>query len=229
METKLLCHIKDLRVDRGNREVLNSVNLTIERGSPYAIVGESGSGKTTLLLTMTGLIRPTGGAVLYHSKELHSIAVPKRASLFGLVFQDYQLFPHLTALENLMLAPRLRKLAINETQARNLLESLGVGSLADRLPANMSGGQKQRIAIARSLLLKPEVLYLDEPSAALDEKTTLQLADLLTELNKSIQIVAVSHDRPFLSRFAKRGIRMQSGKVVADGLLSEILPEKGVT
>ena len=218
-----LCSTEALQVKRGGREVLSKVNFSLERGGPFAIVGTSGSGKTTLLYSLTGLLKPSAGKIWYGDQELANLTRPERASRFGLVFQDYQLFSHLTAIENLMLAPRLRKLPVTLDRASELLARLGVNDLAHRYPADLSGGQKQRVAIARSLLLEPEVLFLDEPSAALDEKTSLELADLLAGLNEKSQIVAVSHDRPFLAAFCTRGVRMDCGRIDREGTVNEIL------
>jgi len=215
----LPCLVRGLKVSRARQTILHSLDLDIARGPPFAIVGESGSGKTTLLSALTGLLSYDSGSIYYGPAELASLNVRDRSLTFGLVFQDYQLFPHLTCLDNLLLAPRLRKLPIDEGKAKSLLEDLGVGSLALRFPQQLSGGQKQRVAIARSLLLEPAILFLDEPSAALDEKTTLELAELLSTLNKISQIVVVSHDRPFLSHFTSRGIRLENGKVAAEGSL----------
>lgn len=219
-----LMSAKNLVVRLGDRLVLDSVNLEIERGAPFAIVGESGSGKTTLLSSLCGLRLPDQGSITYGLRPLNEMPSAERASHFGLVFQDYQLFPHLTALDNLLLAPRLRRMPITESTATQLLEELGVGSLHNRFPHQLSGGQKQRIAIARSLILAPSILFLDEPSAALDEKTTHELAALLARLNEKSQIVAVSHDRSFLDHVAGRGIRLEQGKIVAAGSLKVLFP-----
>lgn len=218
-----LCSTHALQVKRGGRTVLRDVNFKLQRNGPYAIVGTSGSGKTTLLYALTGLLKPSSGKIRYGERELTDLSGPERASRYGLVFQDYQLFPHLTAIDNLLLAPRLRKLPVDRDQACQLLGRLGVQDLADRYPADLSGGQKQRVAIARSLLLEPKILFLDEPSAALDEKTSLELAELLAGLNEKSQIVAVSHDRPFLAAFCTRGIRMNHGRIDREGTVDEIL------
>ena len=218
-----LCSTHGLQVKRGGREVLRKVDFKLERNGPYAIVGTSGSGKTTLLYALTGLLNPSSGKIRYGDQELADLSRPERASRYGLVFQDYQLFPHLTVIENLLLAPHLRKLPVFKEQACDLLGRLGVSSLAERYPSDLSGGQKQRVAIARSLLLEPQILFLDEPSAALDEKTSLELAELLAGLNEKSQIVAVSHDRPFLAAFCTGGIRMNQGWIDREGTVEEIL------
>lgn len=221
--TQPLCSVKNLEIWRGHNKVINSIDLQIVRGDPFAIVGESGSGKTTLLNAMTGLLPNFQGTVFYHEHEVRSLSFSERASLFGLVFQDYQLFPHLSVLDNIMLAPNVRDLPITRESAIDLLDNLGIKDLHMRFPHQISGGQKQRVAIARSLILSPQILFLDEPSAALDEKTTEQLAKLLLKLNEKIQIVIVSHDQLFLRLCCSEGIQMQSGKITATGPLKNIL------
>jgi len=220
-----LCLVQNLKVIRKGRIILDSISLELTRGEPFAIVGESGSGKTTLLSAMAGLFSVDEGTVFYQGKEVQSLTFSERASFFGLVFQDYQLFPHLSVLENLLIAPRVRMLSITRDNALELLESLGILDLADRYPKEISGGQKQRVAIARSLILKPQILFLDEPSAALDEKTTKQLASLLLSLNKKIQIIAISHDLNFLRSCCSRGILLHEGKVKASGSLDSVLQD----
>jgi ABC-type sulfate/molybdate transport systems ATPase subunit len=207
-----LLRVEGVSVMRGGRPVLNDLNLEIERGSgPFAIIGESGSGKTTLLYCVTGLMKYDRGDISISGKNLNQIPQNERANHVGLVFQDYQLFPHLTVLENIELAPRLSGVLKNSNSALSLLQSLRIETLANRLPHELSGGQKQRVAIARSIILEPDVLFLDEPSAALDEKTTLELAELLKVLNKRTQIVIVSHDRLFVEACCDRGISLEGG------------------
>ncbi len=219
---ELPCKISDLSVSLRGKGILHGISFELGRGEPFAIVGKSGSGKTTLLYALTGLLEPASGSVTYGGKPVLSLDPSERAGVYGLVFQDYQLFPHLTAMDNLMLAPRLRKLAIGEEKAASLLEELGLGGLGGRYPSELSGGQKQRVAIARSLLLEPSYLFLDEPSAALDERSSEDLAKLLKRLNERSQVVAVSHDRAFLEHLAGRGIRMEEGKIAKHGSLRDL-------
>lgn len=209
---------------RGGALALKGVSLRVERGSPYALVGASGSGKTTLLLCAAGLLPSDEGSIRIRGERASALDPRARARLVGLVFQDYQLFPHLTCIENVCLAPRLRGAAEIERDARALLGELGVAELAGRRPHELSGGQKQRVAIARSLILEPALLFLDEPSAALDEKATAELAALLLRLNARSQIVVVSHDRPFVERACSRGARLSAGEVAAEGDLGDLFP-----
>lgn len=221
--TPSLCSVKNLEIWRGHNKIIDSIDLEFSRGEPFAIVGESGSGKTTLLSAMTGLLQNYKGTIFYQQHEVRSMSFSERASRYGLVFQDYQLFPHLSILENILLAPQVRGLPINRENAIKLLVDLGIEDLQLRFPHQISGGQKQRVAIARSLILSPQILFLDEPSAALDEKTTIKLANLLTKLNEKIQIVIVSHDKLFLRSCCDKGIQLKAGKIAATGPLNNIL------
>lgn len=218
-----LLHVEALTVFRGKRKVLDRVSLNVPHGEPYAIVGESGSGKTTLLYAITGLLPMSEGTVEIRGHRIGMLSARERAKLFGLVFQDYQLFPHLSVWENVGLAPSLHGNDGAKELAKRLLEELRIEKLASRYPHELSGGQKQRVAIARSLVLEPSVLFFDEPSAALDAKTSDELALLLRELSQRTQIVVVSHDIAFIERACTRGARMASGRIVREGALAEIL------
>lgn len=213
-------------VRRGGRRILDGLSLEIERGDPFAIVGESGSGKTTLLYAATGLLPIESGRIAILGRTLESMGQRERSRLLGLVFQDYQLFPHLTARENVLLAPTLQGLQGAEARADHLFEELRIGELADRRPHEMSGGQKQRVAIARSLVLEPSVLFFDEPSAALDGKTSDELADLLLAINRRTQTIVVSHDTSFIERCCARGIRLDDGRITAQGDIQTIMQHR---
>lgn len=214
--------VEDVRVRRGGRRVLDGLSLTIDRGEPFAIVGESGSGKTTLLYAVAGLIPLEAGTVEIGGRRLADLGHRERARSFGLVFQDYQLFPHLTVRENVLLAPRLHGREAAET-AQRLFEELRIDGLEDRRVHELSGGQRQRVAIARSLVLEPRLVFFDEPSAALDARTSDDLAELLRTINRRTQIVAVSHDVPFIERCCGRGIRLDAGRIVQEGGVDALL------
>lgn len=215
--------VEALTVWRGRRKVLDRVSLEIPHGEPYAIVGESGSGKTTLLYAITGLLPITDGKVAIRGHRVSALSARERAKLFGLVFQDYQLFPHLSVWENVMLAPKLHGNQGAEELAKRLLEELRIDMLASRYPHELSGGQKQRVGIARSLVLEPSVLFFDEPSAALDAKTSDELAWLLREISLLTQVIVVSHDVAFIERCCTRGARIASGRLIREGALEAIL------
>ncbi|PKN56025.1 MAG: hypothetical protein CVU56_18300 [Deltaproteobacteria bacterium HGW-Deltaproteobacteria-14] len=214
--------IRGLTVVRSGAPILEGFDLVVPRGGPYAIVGESGAGKTTLLMALLGLLPPAAGTVRVSGRDITGLPPRRRAELAGLVFQDYQLFPHLTVLDNVTLAPRLHGRADPEATARVLLDDLGLGDLADRYPHALSGGQRQRVAIARSLALAPEVLFFDEPTAALDPRTTGDLAALLDRLNATSQVVVVSHDWPFLEGACPHGALLERGRLAAEGPLESL-------
>jgi cystine transport system ATP-binding protein len=215
--------VQGLVVRRGGRPVVDHVALTVTAGSPFAIVGRSGSGKTTLLLALAGLLVPEEGVIRIASTPLAELAPRARAQRVGMVFQDHQLFPHLSARANVSLAPRLAGRRDADDQATALLAELGLAGLEERRPHELSGGQRQRVAIARSLALQPRLILFDEPSAALDPRTTRDFAALLGRLVERTQVIIVSHDLPFVEQCCDRGIRMEGGRVAAEGALAEIV------
>lgn len=219
---ELVLEVRGLRVERGGRAILDGFDLCIERGEPFAIAGPSGSGKTTLLFAVAGLSRPEGGTIEVGGVSLDGLAPRERAERVGIVFQDYQLFPHLTAIQNACLAPALHGLEGHEARVAELFEQLGLAELGGRAPHELSGGQKQRVAIARTLALRPEVVLFDEPSAALDPSTTDELARILRRLSHETQVIVVSHDLPFLERCCTRGVRLEEGRVAASGTVADI-------
>lgn len=222
LEENPLCLVRDLKVSIKSNVLLSDLNLVIEKGDPFAIVGSSGAGKTTLLHSLTGLIHYDVGEIFYSGNNLRLLSLAERANYFGLVFQDYQLFPHLTILDNLKIAFDSRNIPLNMNDVLQLIDELNIIDFLNRYPFELSGGQKQRVAIGRSLLLKPKILFLDEPSAALDDKTSKELALLLRRLNRHTQIVVVSHDRPFLNEFIGDGIRLEQGKIIQAGPLPSL-------
>lgn len=205
--------IKNLSVYQRSNLILENVSFSIARGDPFAIVGESGSGKSTLLMTALGLITPESGQVQICKLDIARLTPSARAHLAGLVFQDFQLFPHLSVIQNIELAPRYHRLPMSAEKAQELLEHLNIASLKDRYIHELSGGQKQRVAIARSLILEPKILFFDEPSSALDPETTRDLAVLLKNINEKTQVVIVSHDRNFIDACCTRGIRLKDKKL----------------
>lgn len=214
MENKApLLSIKNLSFLRRDQIILNNLDFDIPKGSPFALVGESGSGKTTLLFIMAALLKATEGWVEIEGKKLDRMSARERAQTLGIVFQDYQLFPHLSVMENLVLAPEVHFITGIQEKAEQLLADLSIPTLANRYPFELSGGQKQRVAIARTLMLSPRVLLLDEPSAALDMQTSQDLAELLLGLSDKMQVVVVSHDLPFIQGFCSRVAKMKNGNV----------------
>jgi putative ABC transport system ATP-binding protein len=205
---------------------LTEATLDIRAGEVALIEGPSGSGKTTLISILGLLLRPTSGEVWIEGRNVATLGErqlpPLRARNFGFVFQGFNLFPALTALDNVAMAIEMKDPNAKDPrgEARRLLDLVGLGPRAHHLPADLSGGQKQRVAIARALGGNPPILVGDEPTAALDTKTALSVMELLRELASSHgrAVVVVTHD-PRLERFADRVIRVEDGRI-AEGALS---------
>ncbi len=180
--------------------VLKEVSFSVQAGSSQAIVGPSGSGKTTLLGLCAGLDEPTSGSVLLNGLALESLDESRRAGVrnrwVGFVFQNFQLIPTLTALENVMVPLELRNEKNIEPRARDLLEKVGLAERASHYPIQLSGGEQQRVAIARAFINEPKILFVDEPTGNLDGETSDHVAELLFELNREAgtTLVMVTHD-----------------------------------
>lgn len=200
-------------------EVLKGVSETIQRGEKVAIIGPSGSGKSTFLRCLNLLERPTSGEIWFEGdcisdKGADINAVRQR---MGMVFQHFNLFPHLTILDNIMLAPgqlkRMDKPAA-EAKAMELLERIGLADKAKAYPATLSGGQKQRIAIVRALAMNPEVMLFDEPTSALDPEMVGEVLDLIRELAEAgMTMVIVTHEMGFAREVASRVLFMDEGEI----------------
>ena len=200
-------------------EVLKGVSETIQRGEKVAIIGPSGSGKSTFLRCLNLLERPTSGEIWFEgdcisNKGADINAVRQR---MGMVFQHFNLFPHLTILDNIMLAPvqlkRMDKPAA-EAKAMELLERIGLADKAKAYPATLSGGQKQRIAIVRALAMNPEVMLFDEPTSALDPEMVGEVLDLIRELAEAgMTMVIVTHEMGFAREVASRVLFMDEGEI----------------
>lgn len=200
-------------------EVLKGVSETIQRGEKVAIIGPSGSGKSTFLRCLNLLERPTSGEIWFEGdcisdKGADINAVRQR---MGMVFQHFNLFPHLTILDNIMLAPvqlkRMDKPAA-EVKAMELLERIGLADKAKAYPATLSGGQKQRIAIVRALAMNPEVMLFDEPTSALDPEMVGEVLDLIRELAEAgMTMVIVTHEMGFAREVASRVLFMDEGEI----------------
>jgi len=209
-------------------KALDNVRIQFPSGHIFAILGESGSGKTTLLRCLGRFIRPTKGNITIHGRPLREIPEKALRQKLGIVFQQLCLFPHMTVLQNMTLAPR-KVLGMDadqaEEKAAGMLERLGISQTAEQYPAQISGGQAQRVAIARALMLEPEYLLLDEPTSALDVNITGEFAQWLLDLQGVTTFVVVTHDIPFASHVASSGVLLQEGKVTAEGDMNGILEQ----
>ncbi len=209
---------RDLRTSYGGTEVLRGVSLTVAAGEVVCVIGPSGGGKSTLLRLLSGQEAPTSGAVLLDGAPAEPVRLRREV---GIVFQALHLFPHLTALGNVTLAPRvLGKGAPEalESRARALLERVGVGpELHGRHPSALSGGQQQRVAIARALALEPRAVLYDEPTSALDpERTADVLALIRARAEEGIAQLVVTHDLPFARALRARTVHLEAGEVAGD-------------
>ncbi|NWO08398.1 MAG: ABC transporter ATP-binding protein [Alteromonadaceae bacterium] len=190
--------------------ILQGVNLEINRGESVAIVGRSGSGKTTLLGLLAGLDTPTEGVVELDGAQISQLSEDERARLrasrVGFVFQSFQLLPALSALENVMLPLELAGIEAPEGRARELLERVGLGERLNHTPRQLSGGEQQRVAIARAFASEPVVLFADEPTGNLDNRTGQAVSDLLMELNREqgTTLVMVTHDEHLAARCGRQ-------------------------
>lgn len=201
--------------------VLKDVTFSIEAGTSCAIVGASGSGKTTLLGLCAGLDHCSTGSVILNGIALHTLDEDERAllrtELVGFVFQNFQLIPTLTALENVMVPLELRQEKHVRTRAIDLLTRVGLGDRLHHYPLQLSGGEQQRVALARAFIHQPKILFADEPTGNLDAETSEQVQDLLFELNKEAgtTLVLVSHNLELAQR-AQRIIHLRGGEIIAD-------------
>ncbi len=201
--------------------VLKDVTFSIEAGTSCAIVGASGSGKTTLLGLCAGLDYCSAGSVVLNGIELNTLDEDERAllrtELVGFVFQNFQLIPTLTALENVMVPLELRQEKHVRTRAIDLLTRVGLGHRLHHYPLQLSGGEQQRVALARAFIHQPKILFADEPTGNLDAETSAQVQDLLFELNKEAgtTLVLVSHNLELAQR-AQRIIHLRRGEIIAD-------------
>lgn len=204
--------------------VLSEVSFSINAGDTFSIVGPSGSGKTTLLGLCAGLDRATSGSVILNGIKLDDLNEDQRAAVrnkqVGFIFQNFQLIPTLTALENVMVPLELRGDKNIQQQAMHLLDRVGLADRSHHYPTQLSGGEQQRVSIARAFSNKPAILFADEPTGNLDEETSAKIEQLLFDINKEEKttLVIVTHDMG-LAQKTNRIVRLKGGKLVSDEVL----------
>lgn len=212
--------VKDLKKNYNGLDVLKGIDLTINKGDVVCLVGPSGCGKSTFLRCLTRLEEPDGGTVMLDGKEITERDIDATRAQMGMVFQHFNLFPHLTVKKNITLAPvRLGRMsqAAADKQAMELLERIGLPDKADVYPNMLSGGQKQRIAIVRALAMNPEVLLFDEPTSALDPEMVGEVLELMKELARDgMTMVVVTHEMGFAREVANRVIFIDEGVIKVD-------------
>jgi glutamate transport system ATP-binding protein len=212
--------VSDVQKHYGQFQALKDIDLTVDRGEVVVVIGPSGSGKSTLCRTINRLETITSGTITIDGKELpkEGKGLAELRADVGMVFQSFNLFAHLTILENVTLGPiKVRKLkkADAEKEARALLDRVGVGHQADKLPAQLSGGQQQRVAIARALAMKPKVMLFDEPTSALDPEMINEVLDVMVGLAKDgMTMIVVTHEMGFARKAANRVVFMADGQIV---------------
>ena len=214
-----MIEVKNLKKQFGELSVLNGITEHISQGEKIAVIGPSGSGKSTFLRCLNLLEIPTEGEIWFDGVNMTDVNVDidRMRQKMGMVFQHFNLFPHLTVLENIILAPVHLKLQTRkeaEENARRLLERIGLLDKADTYPAMLSGGQKQRIAIVRALAMNPEVMLFDEPTSALDPEMVGEVLDLIRELaDEGMTMVIVTHEMGFAREVATRVMFVDEGQI----------------
>ncbi len=231
--TDIIIAVKNLVKEYNHGEVvaLDHCDLDVKRGEVVAIIGPSGSGKSTLLRSLNLLEEPTAGEIYFEGVELSSkkVDINRHRQKMGMVFQHFNLFPHKTVLENIMMAPVTLKLKTPreaQAQALKLLERVGLADKKDEYPNMLSGGQKQRIAIVRALAMEPEVMLFDEPTSALDPEMVGEVLDVMRELaGEGMTMIVVTHEMGFAREVADRVIFMADGSIVEAGTPQQIFDE----
>lgn len=223
-----MLEVKNIYKSFDDLHVLNGISFKAKSGDVISIIGPSGSGKSTLLRCINMLEVPSKGNIIFDGEDI----TDKKANLskirqkMGMVFQQFNLFPHLTVLENITLAPiklKIMSKEVAEKKAETLLKDIGLIDKKDNYPEELSGGQKQRVAIIRTLIMDPEVILFDEPTSALDPEMVKEVQDLIKSLtNKNIIMIIVSHEMNFIKTIANRVLFLEKGKLKFEGTPKEI-------
>ena len=219
---EVLIKVENLQKHFGENKVLDGISTEIHKGEVVAIIGPSGSGKSTFLRSLNLLEVPTGGKILFENVDITDpkVDIDRHRQKIGMVFQQFNLFPHKTVKENIMLAPVTLKLMTPEEasqRAEELLKRVGLPDKADAYPGSLSGGQKQRIAIARALAMNPDVMLFDEPTSALDPEMVGEVLEIMRELAQSgMTMVVVTHEMGFAREVASRVLFINEGNIQED-------------
>ena len=221
--------IAHLKKSFGDVEVLKDINEEVNKGEVVVIIGPSGSGKSTLLRCLNLLEEPTSGDIIFEDTTITKVGQDKLNQLrekMGMVFQSFNLFPHMTVVENLKIAPmKVKGLTATEAEekAKDLLAKVGLADKADAYPASLSGGQQQRVAIARALAMDPDVMLFDEPTSALDPEMVGEVLKVMKDLAESgMTMVVVTHEMGFAKEVSDRVLFMDAGYIVEQGTLTEV-------
>ncbi len=223
-----MINIVNLEKEFGDLKVLKGISTHIKQGEVISIIGPSGSGKSTFLRCINRLEEPTGGEIYINGENIleKSVNINKIRERVGMVFQHFNLFPHKTVLENIILGPvKLKGMSVKEAQelGRKLLEKVGMADKEQEYPNKLSGGQKQRVAIARALAMNPEIMLFDEPTSALDPEMIGEVLEVMKGLaNEGMTMLVVTHEMGFARNVADRVFFMDQGEIMEDGTPEEI-------
>ena len=223
-----MIEIKNLYKDFGKKKVLKGIGLTINKGDKIAIIGPSGCGKSTLLRCINMLEKPTKGEVIFNGINLcdKDVELNKIRQKMGMVFQQFNLFSHLSVIDNITLAPiklGLMSKSKAEKEALRLLKLIDLSDKKNEFPNNLSGGQKQRVAIVRSLILNPDIILFDEPTSALDPEMVKEVTEVMKKIaDDGMTMVVVSHEMSFVKEFASRVLFMDDGNIIEQGSSNDI-------
>jgi len=218
--------LEHLEKSFGDHKVLLDVNLTVDKGEVISVIGSSGSGKSTMLRCINLLEEPSGGVIRYKDEDIRKLNLSKYRAEVGMVFQQFNLFDNMTALENCV-KPQIKVLGRKRDEAekiaREFIEKVGMTAFVNARPRQLSGGQKQRIAIARALSMNPEVILFDEPTSALDPEMVGEVLDVIKSLAKSgLTMIVVTHEMAFAREVSDRVIFMDGGVVLEEGTPEEL-------
>ena len=228
MENNVMIHVEGLCKSFGDLDVLTGVDIDIHKGEVLVIIGPSGCGKSTFLRCLNMLDTPTDGKIYLDGTEITSpkTNINKQRQKMMMVFQHFNLFPHMTILENLTIAPiKLKKMSKSEAEKRAMaiLKRVGLDEKANSYPSQLSGGQKQRVAICRALAMEPDVILFDEPTSALDPEMVGEVLDVMKELaNSGITMICVTHEMGFARVVASKIIFFDQGKIAESGTPDEV-------
>ena len=231
MKEKII-EVINLKKQFGNNLILDDINFTINKGEAVSLIGPSGSGKSTILRCIADLETLTGGKILIEGHNLQDKGIDRKIKKelllkTGMIFQNFNLFPHMTVKDNIVKTLRiLKKTAVKKAEeiAEKVLETVGLADKKDNFPNELSGGQKQRVAIARGLALEPDILLFDEPTSALDPELVKEVLDIIRKLKKErkMTMLIVSHEMKFVREISDEVIVMENGKILEKGSVEKI-------
>ena len=231
MKEKII-EVINLKKQFGNNLILDDINFTINKGEAVSLIGPSGSGKSTILRCIADLETLTGGKILIEGHNLQDKGIDRKIKKelllkTGMIFQNFNLFPHMTVKDNIVKTLRIvKKTAVKKAEeiAEKVLETVGLADKKDNFPNELSGGQKQRVAIARGLALEPDILLFDEPTSALDPELVKEVLDIIRKLKKErkMTMLIVSHEMKFVREISDEVIVMENGKILEKGTVEKI-------